>query len=73
MRTGLGLVEAMGGLNARLQAEQAVRLAVRVGVHTGLVVVGEMEEGRGVKRWRSGRPRTWQPGCRGWPSRIRSS
>jgi class 3 adenylate cyclase len=48
VRTGLGLVEAMGGLNARLQAEQTVRLAVRVGVHTGLVVVGEM--GGGARR-----------------------
>jgi class 3 adenylate cyclase len=48
VRTGLGLVEAMGGLNARLHAEQAVRLAVRVGVHTGLVVVGEM--GGGARR-----------------------
>jgi class 3 adenylate cyclase len=48
VRTGLGLVEAMEGLNAHLQAEQAVRLAVRVGVHTGLVVVGEM--GGGTRR-----------------------
>ncbi len=41
-RTGLGIVEAMGRLNARLQSEKEIRLAVRVGIHTGLVVVGEM-------------------------------
>ena len=48
VRAGLGMVQAMGRLNARLQAEQAVRLALRMGVHTGLVVVGEM--GGGARR-----------------------
>src|SRR6185369_9639249 len=32
-------------LNGRLAAEAAVRLAVRVGIHTGTVVVGEMGGG----------------------------
>src|SRR5712691_9231695 len=59
VRTGLGMVEALGTLNTRLgslsqrergkewvshnQRDHAsgVRLAVRVGIHTGLVVVGE--------------------------------
>jgi class 3 adenylate cyclase len=45
VRTGLGLVEAMGALNARLESRQSVRLAVRLGIHTGLVVVGEMGGG----------------------------
>jgi TOMM system kinase/cyclase fusion protein len=45
VRTGLRLVEATGRLNARLQPEQGVQLAVRVGIHTGLVVVGEMGAG----------------------------
>src|SRR5215467_3171120 len=72
VRAGLGIVEAMGGLNARLEQEGAplnwrpsavadagnglrpaptqsrqrgVRLAVRLGVHTGLVVVGEVGGG----------------------------
>jgi class 3 adenylate cyclase/predicted ATPase len=45
VRTGLGLVEAIGRLNTRLQTEQGVQLAVRVGIHTGLVVVGEMGAG----------------------------
>jgi AAA ATPase domain/Adenylate and Guanylate cyclase catalytic domain len=35
-------------LNTRLERDQGVRLAIRVGIHTGLVVVGEM--GNGDKR-----------------------
>ena len=45
VRTGLGLVAAMGDLNARLARHTGVRLAVRIGIHTGLVVVGEMGGG----------------------------
>jgi predicted ATPase/class 3 adenylate cyclase len=46
IQTGLGMVEAIGTLNTRLEQEQGIRLAVRVGIHTGLVVVGMMGEGR---------------------------
>src|SRR5262245_31496606 len=42
VRTGLGIVEAMATLNSRLRQRPGVHLAVRVGIHTGLVVVGEM-------------------------------
>src|SRR5262245_13073141 len=45
VRAGLGLVAAMGELNARLVRHTGVRLAVRIGIHTGLVVVGEMGGG----------------------------
>ena len=45
IRTGLGIVEAIGMLNTRLAHERGVRLTVRVGIHTGLVVVGEMGGG----------------------------
>ena len=45
VRAGLGLVAAMGELNARLARHTGVRLAVRIGIHTGLVVVGEMGGG----------------------------
>src|SRR5262245_23152906 len=45
VRAGLGLVVAMGELNARLARHTGVRLAVRIGIHTGLVVVGEMGGG----------------------------
>ena len=45
VRAGLGMVEAMGPLNTRLHEERGVSLAVRLGIHTGLVVVGEMGGG----------------------------
>ncbi len=48
VRSALGLAEAMHGLNSRLEREKGVRLAVRMGIDTGLVVTGEM--GAGGKR-----------------------
>jgi TOMM system kinase/cyclase fusion protein len=42
VRAGLGIVEAMGQLNTRLTQERGMQLAVRLGIHTGLVVVGEV-------------------------------
>ena len=56
VRTGLGIVEALGQLNTRLAQEglrpaptqsrqRGVSLAVRLGIHTGQVVVGEIGEG----------------------------
>jgi class 3 adenylate cyclase/DNA-binding winged helix-turn-helix (wHTH) protein/tetratricopeptide (TPR) repeat protein len=45
VRTGLDMVEAMGTLNMTLVHDHGVRLAVRVGIHTGLVVVGAMGGG----------------------------
>jgi len=45
VRAGLGMVEAIGRLNSRLREERGVQLAVRLGVHTGLVVVGEVGSG----------------------------
>ena len=45
VRAGLGMVEAMGQLNTHLEQERGVQLAVRLGIHTGLVVVGEMGGG----------------------------
>ena len=45
IRIGLGIVEAIEHLNPSLEEQYGVRLAVRVGIHTGLVVVGEMGGG----------------------------
>jgi class 3 adenylate cyclase/predicted ATPase len=42
VHTGLGIVEAIGNLNTRLEPDKGIRLAIRLGIHTGLVVVGEM-------------------------------
>jgi class 3 adenylate cyclase/tetratricopeptide (TPR) repeat protein len=43
--TGLGIVEAIRALNTRLKQKQEIQLAVRIGIHTGLVVVGEIGSG----------------------------
>ena len=45
VRAGLGIIEALGQLNTRLGQERGVQLAVRLGVHTGLVVVGDIGDG----------------------------
>src|SRR5262249_40088756 len=45
VRTGLGILSAMGDLNQSLQQAQGIQLAIRVGIHTGLVVVGAMGGG----------------------------
>src|SRR5262245_24774908 len=45
VRTGLGILRAMDSLNTRLALPPGDRLAVRLGIHSGLVVVGEVGAG----------------------------
>jgi class 3 adenylate cyclase len=45
VRAGLGMVEAIGQLNTQLGRGRGVQLAVRLGIHTGLVVVGDVGSG----------------------------
>jgi hypothetical protein len=45
VHAGLEIVEAMRVLNTRLEQTRGIRLAVRLGIHTGQVVVGEMGGG----------------------------
>jgi class 3 adenylate cyclase/predicted ATPase len=45
VHTGLGIVQAITTLNTRLAAQYSVQLAVRLGIHTGPVVVGVMGGG----------------------------
>jgi class 3 adenylate cyclase len=45
VRAGLGMIEALGQLNTRLEQERRVQLAVRLGIHTGLVVMGNVGGG----------------------------
>lgn len=42
VRAGLEIAAAVEALSGRLAAEMRVTLAVRIGIHTGLVVVGEV-------------------------------
>jgi class 3 adenylate cyclase/tetratricopeptide (TPR) repeat protein len=47
VRAGLGILQAMQGLNAQLRPTRKISasLQVRIGIHTGLVVAGEMGGG----------------------------
>ena len=45
VRAGLGIMEAMGQLDNRLTAERGVSLAVRLGCHTGPVVIDDIGGG----------------------------
>ena len=40
------MLGVLASLQARLAADKGIRLAVRLGIHTGLVVVGAMGAGR---------------------------
>jgi class 3 adenylate cyclase len=48
VRAGLAIVDAMAPLNARLVPQYGVRVAVRLGLHTGIAVVGSV--GSGVRQ-----------------------
>ena len=45
VRAGLEIVEEIENLDSRLKKDIGLRLAVRLGIHTGLVVAGEMGTG----------------------------
>ena len=47
VRAGLGIIEAVRQLNAVISERHGVSLAVRLGCHTGLVVIGELMRGTG--------------------------
>ena len=42
VRAGLGILGSFASLNTRLQRDHGVRLSVRVAIHSGLVVVGDV-------------------------------
>jgi class 3 adenylate cyclase len=43
---GLGMLDGMQTLNTRLEREHGIRLRIRMGVHTGLTVIGEIGAGQ---------------------------
>jgi predicted ATPase/class 3 adenylate cyclase len=49
VRSGLGIVEALGQLNGRLQPERGIDLHVRIGIDTGLVVAGAVADHEGME------------------------
>ena len=65
VRAGLELVEAVAALAPRPE----LRLEARIGIATGLVVVGDLigEGAPRSRRW-SARRRTSPPACRRWRS-----
>ena len=46
VRAGIDILQAMEGPNASLAADKGTHLSVRIGIHTGGVVVGKMGGGR---------------------------
>jgi predicted ATPase/class 3 adenylate cyclase len=49
VRSGLGIVEAVGQLNSRLQPDYGIDLHVRIGIDTGLVVAGALAPDEGMQ------------------------
>jgi class 3 adenylate cyclase/predicted ATPase len=45
VRTGLAILEGMAALNVRLEHDMGLKLSVRVGIHTGLMIVGDDRAG----------------------------
>ena len=66
VHTGLALVTAVQALRNALRQAYGMGLALRVGIHTGLVVVGRRRtvHRMGSSRW--GLPPTWRQRCRVW-------
>ncbi len=56
VHAGLGIVVAMGQLNRRLERDRSLRLAVRLGIHTGQVVAGEVGAGERREQLAMGQP-----------------
>ena len=63
----------MRSLNTRLDHEHRTRLAVRLGIHTGLVVVGEVGVGGRHEQLALGETPNIAARLRDSPSRTRSS
>lgn len=72
VRCGLGIIEAVGQLNARFQVERGIDLHVRIGIDTGLVVAGAIAVDEGVEATAAiGVTPTSPPACRPWPRPTR--
>src|SRR4029453_131873 len=54
VRSGLGIVEAVGQLDSRLQSEYGIDLHVRIGIDTGLGVAGALAADEGLETTAAG-------------------
>ena len=66
VHTGLGILDAMETFDTRLKQEKGIQLAVRLGIHTGLVVVGEMGGAGRQEQLALGRCPILPPASKGW-------
>ena len=71
VRTGLGILTAMGDLNQGLQRAKGFELAIRLGIHTGLVVVGAMGGGGRQEQLALGETPMSPPESKDWLCPIR--
>ena len=69
VRAGLGIVEALGS-SIPAWRRSGVHLAVRLGIHTGLVVVGEVGGGTRQEQLALGETPTSRPACKAWQPPI---
>lgn len=72
VRAAIGILDAMGSLRADARAKAPEELAVRIGIHTGRVVVGDVGGGRGGSSSPSATPPTSRRASRASPSGTRS-
>ena len=66
VRAGLGMLRALDPLTTRLPLPPGEQFAVRLGIHTGLVVVGEVGTGARHARLALGETPPWRPVCKRW-------
>ena len=64
------MIEAVGQLNTRLVQERGVHLAVRLGIHTGLVVVGDVGSGTRQEQLALGETPNLAAACKASPHPI---
>ena len=50
VRAGLAILEATQSLNERIAAEHQIEVGLRIGIHTGLVVAGDMGAGERIEQ-----------------------
>ena len=72
VRAGLGIIEAVGALNTSLEPAKGIQLALRLGIHTGLVVIGEMGGAGRQEQLALGEVPMLPHASKGWRSPIRS-